>query len=48
MSQTERRLRAEREMLLARYDSQKFPPAYALVVKLIEIDIAWLEHGRAA
>jgi hypothetical protein len=38
-------LRAERLMLIARYDCYSFSPAIFLVVKDIETEISWLEHG---
>jgi hypothetical protein len=44
MTHAERRLRAERLLLLARYDHYKFPPAFMNVVTILEKDIAWLHH----
>jgi hypothetical protein len=38
-------LRAERLMLMARYDCYSFSPAIFLVVKELETEISWLEHG---
>jgi hypothetical protein len=38
-------LRAERLMLVARYDCYPFSPAIFLVVKELETEISWLEHG---
>jgi hypothetical protein len=37
-------LRAERLMLVARYDCYSFSPAIFLVVKELETEISWLEH----
>jgi hypothetical protein len=44
MIHAERRLRAERLLLLARYDFYKFPPAFLAVVTELERDIAWMVH----
>jgi hypothetical protein len=38
-------LRAERLMLVARYDCYAFFPAIVLVVKELETEISWLEHS---
>src|SRR4029077_15544068 len=38
-------LRAERLMLVARYDCYSFSPEIFLVVKELETEISWLEHG---
>ena len=37
-------LRAERLILVARYDCYSFSPAIFLVVKELETEISWLEH----
>ena len=37
-------LRAERLMLVARYDCYSFSPAIFLVVKELETEISWREH----
>jgi hypothetical protein len=37
-------LRAERLMLVARYDCYSFSPAIFVVLKEIETQISWLEH----
>jgi hypothetical protein len=37
-------LRAERLMLVARYDCYSFSPAIFFVVKELETEISWLEH----
>jgi hypothetical protein len=45
MSREERRrLRAEREYLLARYDSGAMQFAIFIIIKAIETDISWIEH----
>jgi hypothetical protein len=47
MTYAERRLRAERLLLLARYDHYKFPPAFLNVVTILEKDIAWTRHKES-
>ena len=41
-------LRAELLMLKSRYDCYAFSPAIYAVVREIETEISWIEHGRAA
>ena len=41
-------LRAELLMLKSRYDCYAFFPAIYAVVKNIETEISWIEHGRGA
>jgi hypothetical protein len=51
MTHAERRLRAERLLLLCRYDNYKFPPAFQEVIVELERDISWMihrEHERHA
>ena len=37
-------MRAERLMLMARYDCYSFSPAIFAVVRDLEIEISWIEH----
>ena len=46
MTWAERKLRAERSMLIARYDGEKMPEFMFVVVKAIERDIAWMRHQQ--
>jgi hypothetical protein len=47
MIYAEKRLRAERLMLLARYDHYAFSPELYRVVRKLETDAAWAAHKRA-
>jgi hypothetical protein len=40
-------LRERLEWLRARYDSGAVSPATYAIIRMIEIDLAWREHGRA-
>jgi hypothetical protein len=42
----ERKLRAERMMMIARYDSEKMPDYMFVVIKAIEREIAWMRHHQ--
>jgi hypothetical protein len=44
--QDARALREERIWLLGRHDTGAVAPQIYLIVKMIEIDIAWLENRR--
>jgi hypothetical protein len=33
-------------MLLSRYDFYKMPPAFFAVVRMLETDIAWINHAE--
>jgi hypothetical protein len=46
MTHAERRLRAERLLMLARYDHYKMPPAFFAVVRALETDIAWMHRAE--
>ena len=46
MTYQERKLRDERRMMLARYDSEKMPDFMFVVVKEIESEIAWMRHRQ--
>jgi hypothetical protein len=46
MTHAERRLRAERLLMLARYDHYKMPPAFFAVVRALETDLAWMNHAE--
>jgi hypothetical protein len=41
-------LRAQLMMLKSRYDCYAFSPAIYAVVRNLEIEISWIEHGRDA
>jgi hypothetical protein len=45
-STEERQLRAELDLLLARYDSGAIRPAVFTTIKALEVDIAWCQHRR--
>jgi hypothetical protein len=44
MTYLERRLRAERLLLLCRYDHHKFQPTFLAVITELERDIAWMNQ----